>query len=377
MASFTLTTLWYERARYLPGVLAVAFSALLIALQCGLLLGLFSITSIPIDHTHADIWMGAPQVLSVDLGEPIPEGTFARLQNQPEVERTEFFLQGFSYWSKPHGGRELCMIIGSNLRDDSLGLVDELVPDLRSKLSEPGTVVVDESDLERLGVGGVGDTAEIAGSRGARAVKIVGLTHGLKSLAGPYVFCSQTTAREHLSVMENQTTYVLAKCRNPEDAPKVVERLRTEYKDLSTFTSAEFSFRSRMHWLTKTKAGIALGYAAALGLLVGAVVTYQTLSAATKASLREYAVLQALGIPRLRMALAVMSQSFWVGLIGVALSLPAMFGFAFIAERLGLHVDLPWWLLLTAAVVTLTMALLSGLLALRALRGVDPAMLLR
>ena len=68
-----------------------------------------------------------------------------------------------------------------------------------------------------------------------------------------------------------------------------------------------------MHWLTKTKAGIALGYAAALGLLVGAVVTYQTLSAATKASLREYAVLRALGIPRWRMALAVMSQSFWVG----------------------------------------------------------------
>src|SRR5205807_2705923 len=72
--SFALTTLWYDRARYLPGVLAVAFSSLLIALQCGLLLGLFSITSIPIDHTHADIWMGAPKVLSVDLGEPVPEG---------------------------------------------------------------------------------------------------------------------------------------------------------------------------------------------------------------------------------------------------------------------------------------------------------------
>ncbi len=164
--SYSLETLWYERARYLPGVLAVAFSALLIALQCGLLMGLFAITSIPIDHTHADIWMGAPRVLSVDLGEPINEGLFARLQNQPEVERTEFFLQGFGYWSKPGGGRELCMIIGSNLGDNALGRVDELDPDLRSKLSEPGSVVVDASDLERLGIKGVGDTAEIAGPRG-------------------------------------------------------------------------------------------------------------------------------------------------------------------------------------------------------------------
>jgi putative ABC transport system permease protein len=375
--SFTLTTLWYERGRYLAGVLAVAFSALLIALQCGLLLGLFSITSIPIDRTHADIWMGAPNVLSVDLGEPISEGKFARLQNQPEVERTEFYIQGFSFWTKRGGGREVCMIIGSNLSPTALGRVDVLDADLASRLSEPGSVVIDESDMSRLGVEKIGNEAEVGGPRGPRAVRIVGLTHGLHSLAGPYVFCSEATAREHLSVLDGQATYVLAKCRNPADAPKVVARLQTEYEDQSAFTSEEFSVRSRLHWLLKTKAGIALGYAAALGLLVGAVVTYQTLSAATKASLREYAVLQALGIPRWRMAMAVMSQSFWVGVIGVGLSLPAVYGLAWIAERLGVHVELPWQLLLTAAGVTLVMALLSGLLSLRALRGVEPAMLLR
>jgi len=71
--SYSLRTLWYERQRFLPGVLAVAFSGLLIALQCGLLLGLFAITSIPIDHSRADVWVAAPKVLSVDLGRPMPE----------------------------------------------------------------------------------------------------------------------------------------------------------------------------------------------------------------------------------------------------------------------------------------------------------------
>ena len=37
--SYSLATLWYERQRYLPGVLAVGFSALLIVLQFGLLKG--------------------------------------------------------------------------------------------------------------------------------------------------------------------------------------------------------------------------------------------------------------------------------------------------------------------------------------------------
>src|SRR5437870_13509373 len=105
--SYSLATLWYERQRYLPGVLAVAFSCLLIALQCGLLLGLFSITSLPIDYSSADLWVGHPEVPSVDLGRPIPAAWQSYLA-VPEVERYEIYMQGFAYWDKPTGGVELC-----------------------------------------------------------------------------------------------------------------------------------------------------------------------------------------------------------------------------------------------------------------------------
>src|SRR5436305_3078326 len=120
--AYSLTALWHDRQRFLPGVLAVAFSSLLIALQCGLLLGLFSITSIPIDHTRADIWVGAPEVLSVDLGKGVPESYLNRIQCLPEVEHCETYLQGFAYWSKPRGASELSMVIGSRLSPGSLGI---------------------------------------------------------------------------------------------------------------------------------------------------------------------------------------------------------------------------------------------------------------
>jgi putative ABC transport system permease protein len=373
MASYSLATLWYERQRYLPGVLAVAFSALLIALQCGLLLGLFSITSIPIDHTSADVWMGAPRVLSVDLGEPISEGDLCRMGVQPEIERCEVYIQGFAYWSKPGGGRELCMVIGSRLSPDSLGKLDILTPAQCGLLGEEGTVLIDESDVGRMGIGGVGSVAEISG----RQIRVVGLTKGLKSLAGPYVLCSVTTARKLFHQSEMQTTYVLGRCRRKEDAAKVVSHLR-QYKNVSAFTKSEFSRRTQMHWLTKTKAGAALGYAAALGLLVGAVVTSQTLYAATVASLREFAVLRALGIPRWRMALMVVSQSFWIGIIGIVLALPAIYALKWAADHLmSVEINLPWWLQVGAAAVTLVMALSSGLFALRSLRLIEPATLLR
>jgi putative ABC transport system permease protein len=374
--SYALSTLWYDRQRFLPGVLAVAFSSLLIALQCGLLLGIFSITSIPIDHTRADIWMGAPEVLSVDLGQTIRGSHVGRLAVQPEVVRAEPFMQGFSYWSKPRGGRELCMVIGSHLKPDSLGRVDALTPEMQAKLAVPNNIVVDESDLERLGISGEGASAEISNQR----VRVVGLTHGLKSLAGPYVFCSLETARSllggKLTGQTDQITYVLAKCRDPEDASRVVARMREQYQDVSTFTSSEFSFKSRMHWLLKTKAGIALGYAALLGLLVGAVVTNQTLYAAVVASLRELAVLRALGIPRWRIAGLVLAQSFWVGLFGITIGWVGSHAARYVATNMGASVSLPWELQVGAAAITLLTALVSGLIALRSLRLIEPAMLL-
>src|SRR5258708_10269413 len=143
MMSYSLATLWHERQRFLPGVLAVAFSALLIALQIGLLLGLFSITSIPIDHSDADVWVGAPEVLSVDVGRAIPESYLARVWAQPEVESVELYLQGFAYWVKPNKGSELCILMGSRLEGDPMGAVHELTPALRAKLVEPGAIVVD------------------------------------------------------------------------------------------------------------------------------------------------------------------------------------------------------------------------------------------
>lgn len=379
MASYSLTTLWYERQRYAPAVFAVGFSALLIALQCGLLLGLFSITSIPIDHTKADVWMGASEVSSVDLGRPIPESALARMEALPEIACCEPYLQGFAFWSKPNnGGSELCMVIGSRLLPQSLGKIDKLTPEQCGMLAEEGTVIIDKSDAKKMGVDLEKkiDKAEISG----QPVRVVSMTRGLPSLAGPYVLCSIATARKCLPVQKYQwtTTYVLGRCRNPQDAPKVVKQLNTTYKDVSAFAKDEFSRKTQLHWLLRTKAGIALGYAAALGLLVGAAVTSQTLYAATIASLREYAVLRALGIPRRRIAAMVVSQSFWIGIIGIALALPAVYGLAWGADRMmGVPVSLPWWLQASAAALTLGMALASGLYALRSLRQIEPAILLR
>jgi putative ABC transport system permease protein len=315
-------------------------------------------------------------VLSVDIAGVVPTGWYSRVMGCQEAASCEEYCEGFSKWKKPNGADELCVVIGSRLEDGAIGAINALTPELREKLTEPNAVVIDESELSRLGLTtGVGETGEILG----RKVRVVGLIRGYSSLAGPFVFCSLGTARPLLRLRPDQSSYLLAKCHDPAEAQRVVRQLRDEYPDdMSAFTREEFAFRSEWHWLTKTKAGVAMGVLSLLGLLVGAVVTGFTLYAATASSIREYAVLRALGIPRWRMGMAVISQSFWVGVLGVAVGIPTMYGLARAAETAGnLRVALAPWLLGGVGAVTLLMALASGLAALRILRQVEPANLLR
>jgi putative ABC transport system permease protein len=373
--SYSLTTIWHERQRFVPAVLAVAFSALLVVVQSGLMLGLLSMMSLPVDKSTGDVWVGYPGTRSVDLGRPIPERWLVRLSANPEILQAEPVVIGFSLWTLyTHGSSEtkseVVTIVGTRMHTDSVGAVEALRtnPELLSRLSEPQTVAVDETEVGRLGIRGADEYAEILGIR----VRVVGLVKGYKSLGGPYVFCGVDTAKLLLKYQPDEVTYLVGKCPTASAAEAVAKRMGG-YPQLSAFTAADLSAKSRLHWLITTKAGIAIGFTALLGLLVGGVVTSQTLYSATAASQREFATLRAMGIPRWRLQLSVISQSFWVGLFGILVALPFTLILSETATRLGTNVRLHPIIVVTAIVVVMTMAVGSGLAALRSFQNVDPA----
>jgi putative ABC transport system permease protein len=379
--TYAISTIWHERNRFLPAILAVAFSAVLMALEAGLLLGLLSMMSTPVDQAEADIWVSARGVRSVDLGRAIPEYWLPRVKEQPEVERVEMCIAGFGMWTLPTGTpqrpetvSETCMVLGTRLEPDSIALLEPLRqrPALVAALWEPMTIIIDESDCGRLGVTRVGQMSRING----QSVRVIGLIHGLKSLGGAFTFCSLETARRVLHYAPGSTTYLLARCRSSHDARAVAERLRN-HPYMWAYTRDAFSARSRLTWMTTTKAGLALAFTAVLGLVVGAVVTSQTLYAATVAAQREYATLRAMGIPRWRLQWSVLAQSFWVGLGGIAVAVPIVWGLALLVNSIGTQVRLPWFVWGPAYGITMVMALGSGLIALRSLQQVDPVQNIR
>jgi putative ABC transport system permease protein len=372
---YSLKILLRNRSRYLPAVLAVGFSAMLIAVQGGLLLGLLVFISLPIEHSRADIWVTTRDAPSLTLAKPIPESWLLRVAAHPGVQEVEPYLLGFGSWYKPkHGGQENCCVIGFRLEDASLGSVKQLSPEMRSRLTEPGTIIVDEQELETLGLQGVeGEVAEI----NLKRVRLVGTVSGFKGFTAPYIFCSLETARNLLPLYQQQPPVIMHVLARSADPAAVAQQLRADYPDMGVYTREEFSLKSQWHWLFRSAAGIVMICTVVLALLVGLVVTRQTLYAAAVAALREYAVLDALGIPRLRLVGLVLTKSLWIGLLGILFALPLVYMLSWAATLVHTKVLLPPWLLVSSLGITLAMALLSGLSALRSLRQIDPATLFR
>jgi ABC-type antimicrobial peptide transport system permease subunit len=70
--------------------------------------------------------------------------------------------------------------------------------------------------------------------------------------------------------------------------------------------------------------------------------------------------------------MSVLSQSFWVGLGGLVVATPITLALAQAATMINIHVRLSPIIWVPAALITLAMALGSGLLALRSLQKTDP-----
>ena len=290
---YSLAIVWRERNRFLPAAFAVTFSAVLIAVQCGVLLGFLAVASRPIDRASADIWVGSRELVTLGFSDPIPETWRLRVTTQPEIVQVEPYYFGWGFWHRRNGAVDQCYIVGSRLEAGALGAMPDLTAEIRRRMCKLGAIAVYDADLSLLGLeSGVGEVGEISGRR-VEVVARIGEGHTGAGLM-PGVFASLRTARL-LAPSEDeveQFTYLLARCRDPSASADVARRLREQYRDMTVLTRADFSRRTQLYWLTRTKAGLSLLFVALLGILVGAVITSQTLYAAIVSSLKQYAVLR-------------------------------------------------------------------------------------
>jgi len=139
-------------------------------------------------------------------------------------------------------------------------------------------------------------------------------------------------------------------------------------------TKADFVARERAYWASATPIGYVFAFGAIMGLVVGAIIVYQILFADVAEHLREYATLRAIGYRSRFVSGIVMQQATILAVLGF---LPGAFAAHLLYGAAARATLLPLYLTTERALVvlglTLAMCALSGFLALRKVRRLDPA----
>lgn len=377
MIALARKTLIYEWRRFVPVVLAVGFSGLMLVAQAALVLGIFGTAAIYVKASSADLWVGYPGTQSVNFGQSIDPDVAMRLRMDPDVVDVEPYEWVDGDWraQASDSGSVSVYLSGVSVSDGAMMFDQLLSPVMRTRLREPGAVIVDEADLQTLGLNRDVSRAWING----KPVRVVGLLRGLRGLGGVNVLASVDTAREVKGDLDGRgSTYYVARTRSaPEQVKARLNDGTTAFGPYEVWTADQFASRSQRYWLLDTGAGMAVLFMALIVCLVGAVITNQSFAAVVAGSAREYATLNALGASRGALARVVIEQSCMVG--GMGMVLAAVISSALLALAAFYHVPVAMTPLvaLACAVLVGLMSLLSSVMAVRALWRTDPSLLLR
>lgn len=383
MIALARKTLVYEWRRFIPSIVAVGFSGVLLAIQTALVLGIFGSAAVSVTASSGQLWAGYPGTLSVNYGRTVRADVEMRLRMDPAVADVEPYLWLEADWNNAGltGGGVPVYISGIRTEAGSGAgagamMFSRAIPGaLRRQLAEPGAVVVDRSDLSQLATQ-PGAWAWVNGQR----VHVIAAVEGLRALGGVNVLASLETARSlGATPADMGATYFVARLKDPAQAADAKARLGADpaFGPFEVWTADEFAWRSQLYWMLDTGAGVAVLFMAVIVCLVGAIITSQSLTAVVAGSSREYATLQALGASRASLGRVIVEQACWIGGLGLVLAVCASSVLLWIAAGHDVPVAMNLPAAVTCAVLVATVALLSGFAALRGLLRANPAELLR
>jgi putative ABC transport system permease protein len=361
--------LFYDRLRFIATVIGIVFSIVLVTVQMGLYLGFGHTVTMMIDHASADLWVVPRGTKCFEDPSLLDARERYRALSINEVSEAIPVVIGFADWRMSSGEMTPVFIVGSDLRSGGLQPWN-LVEGQIEALSAPRAVAVDRSSFNRLGVSGIGSTAEIR----QQPVRVAAVTSGIRSFTTtPFVFMDVNRARAYTGIPSSKTTYFLIRLSANSDSSLVRRQLMSNIPDVEVLTPAEFRERSRTFWLFSTGAGAALFAGALLGVIVGTVIVAQTLYSSTKEHLNEFATLRAIGSSRRYIYKVIVCQALLSAVIGF--SIAALIGAAIVqlTAATALPIIITPELLVGLFLLTVVMCVGSAIAAIIQVTRIDPA----
>ncbi len=368
--TLALRNLFHDRLRFVATMVGIVFSVVLVLVQMGLYLGFGRVVSTMIDHASADLWIVRQGTKCFEDPSLLDAHVRDDVLATAGVASAVPVVIGFSDWRLPSGEMTPVFVVGTDLNANGLHPWNVTAGSIKA-LANDKAVAVDQTYFKRLGVSGIGSTADLRG----RPVRVSAVTDGIRSFTTtPYVFADLKRARDYTGVPSNKLSYLLVKLKPGADVAQVQRALHSAIPSTEALTPAAFRDRSRNFWLFGTGAGAALFAGALLGLIVGTVIVAQTLYSSTKDHIDEFATLRALGSSNAYIYRVIIYQALLSAAIGFCFAAVIGFIVVEVTTKGALPVVITPALIAAIFGLTVAMCIASAFAAILRVLRIDPVM---
>jgi putative ABC transport system permease protein len=371
--TLALRNLFHDRLRFIATLIGIVFSVVLVLVQMGLYSGFGKMVTTIIDHTATDLWVVSRGTNTIEDISELDKNARDKVLAIDGVEDAIPVVIGFSDWHLPAGGeRTSVFIVGSDPKDSGVkpwSIVEGTVHDLVA----PNAIAVDRSYYGRLGVSGIGASAEI----NRHKVRVAAVTDGIRSFTTmPYIFSDLDGARSYLDLPPNKISQLLVRIKHGSDLNRVREDIQSAIPKTEVLTPEEFRHRSRSFWLFSTGAGAALLAGVLLGVIVGTAILAQTLYSNTKEHLPEFAALRAIGCSNRYIFKVIRYQALLNAAIGLCLAGIIGAAIVYLTAKSALPIIITPLQGAGLVVLILMMCMVSAMVAIARVVRIDPVMVL-
>lgn len=373
MGGLGITLMFHDRLKLAGTLFGVVFAVLLGNFQAGTFLALAYKNIMLVDAAaNVDIWITPPGTQQIVGGKPLTDAQLNRARSTAGVAWAEPLLLQTASVQLPNGGAEAVSLLGTRAPRFAGGPWN-VVAGSPAALQQPGSVIFEDSQREKLGGVNLGSVREMSGVK----VQAVGFTWGLCPFAPCFAFAEESLARTILKLPEGAHTFIVAGLEPGADPGTVEKELQKLIPDAAVMTRKRFTDVVIHYLLTGTQIGVSFGMSTFMGLLVGLITVALSMFSSVIDNLRQFGTLKAMGCTNVDLALLLVFQAVVYGVVGSIMGLGLVAGMVQGMRNPQLTPVVPNVALgITVGVMVVT-CLLASVLALLRLRKLEPAMVFR
>lgn len=367
-----------QKGRFLVALCGITFADFLMLMQLGFQSALYDSNTRFHELLQADVVLVSRQAQNFGLLSSFPRRRLFQAANFSEIESVNPLYVRLGVWKSPQTKLdESILVIGFNPEQPAFNL-----PEVNQRLDQikyPNTLLFDRNSSGKYeqAIAQIAEGKPVTTELQGRKVQIGGLYEvGASFVANASVITSdQNYLRIFSGQQPGQVNLGLINLKPGSDADLVAQALESYLTDdVQVFTRQEFIDFEKKYWQENGAIGFIFSLGVTIGFFVGVIIVYQIIYSDVMDHLPEYATLKAMGYRNTYLLLVVFQEALILAVCGfVPGGVVSFFMYAFTRSVTKLPLFMTPDRIILVLILTLTMCLISGAIAMRKLNSADPA----